>query len=74
MRVTASQLRANVYRLLDEVLETGTPIEVERKGRTLRIVAEQPRGKLDRLVSRRDYIKGDPTSLVHLDWSSEWKP
>lgn len=74
MKVTASQLRANVYRILDEVLETGTAVEIERKGRTLRIVAEAPRSKLDRLVPRPEYVKGDPDALVHTDWSKHWKP
>jgi len=74
MKVTASQLRANVYRILDEVLETGTTVEIERKGRLLRIVADEPRSKLDRLVRRPEYVKGDPKALVHVDWSAHWKP
>lgn len=72
--VSASELRANVYKLLDEVLETGAPLEVERKGRLLRIIAEAPRSKLDRLEQRPDFVRGDAADLVHLDWSSEWKP
>jgi hypothetical protein len=34
---TASRLRENVYRILDEVLETGVPVEIERRGKILRI-------------------------------------
>jgi prevent-host-death family protein len=74
MAMTASKLRANVYKVLDEVLETGAPIEVERKGKRLRIVPVEPRSKLDRLVKRPDFFKVDPESIVHLDWSSEWRP
>jgi hypothetical protein len=74
MRVTASKLRQDVYRILDGVLETGVPVEVERRGQILKIVLEEPRSKLDRLVERRSFIKGDPDELVHLDWSSEWRP
>ena len=40
-RLTASKLRANVYRVLDQVLETGVPVEIERHGRRLRIIAEK---------------------------------
>ncbi len=71
--VTASELRANVYELLDGVLETGAPLRVERKGRALQIIAEVPRAKLDRLKRRPGFVRGDAGELVHLDWSSEWK-
>ncbi len=40
MAVSASRLRANVYKLLDQALETGLPIEVERNGKILRITPE----------------------------------
>jgi hypothetical protein len=74
MAVSASQLRADIYRLLDQVLETGEPLEIERKGRILKIVAEEgPRG-FDALEPHPDAIIGDPDSLVHMDWSSEWRP
>jgi hypothetical protein len=39
MSITASELRRNVYQLIDSVLSTGTPLEIERGGRLLRIVA-----------------------------------
>lgn len=74
MAITASRLRANVYKVLDDVLETGTPVEVERKGKRLRIVPVEPRSKLDRLVRRPGFLKGDPESIVHMDWSDEWRP
>jgi antitoxin (DNA-binding transcriptional repressor) of toxin-antitoxin stability system len=74
MVVTASELRQNIYRLLDEVLETGVPLEIERKGRRLRIVAEEPPSKLDRLVPHPDFLVGDPEDFVHIDWSHEWHP
>jgi hypothetical protein len=76
MKVTASRLRENIYRLLDQVLETGTPVEIERRGRILKIVPadEPPRSKLDRLEPHPGSIVGNPEDLVHLDWSSEWKP
>lgn len=74
MTVTASELRQNVYRLLDQVLATGLPLEIERGGRRLRIVpADQP-SKLARLSAHPSAIVGDPEDLVHLDWSGEWRP
>jgi hypothetical protein len=74
MVVTATELRQNIYKLLDEVLETGVPLEIERNGRRLRITPETPPNKLDRLVPHPDYIVGDPEDFVHMDWSHEWRP
>lgn len=77
MALTASKLRANVYRLLDEVLETGTPLEIERNGKLLVIAPkdeEKQGSKLDNLPRREWAIVGDPDELIHMDWSSEWNP
>ena len=49
------------------------PLEIERKGRKLRIVSAEPVSRLTRLAKRK-CIKGDPEKLVSIDWSSEWKP
>lgn len=72
--ISASKLRENIYRLLDQVLETGTPLEIERNGRKLLIIASDTPGRLSRLVRRRDVVVGDPEDLVHVDWSAEWRP
>ena len=73
MSLTASKLRQNIYKILDEILETGQPVEITRKGRTLRIVPDSPPSKLDKLI-RRSIVNGDPEDIIHLDWSGEWKP
>ncbi len=67
-------LRADLYRLLDRVLETGQAIEVERNGRRLRIAPVGSDSRLDRLRPHPGYIVGDPEDLVHMDWSGEWNP
>lgn len=74
MSLSASALRADIYKILDEVLETGKPVEVERRGRKLRIVAVEPRSRLDNLTPHPGAIVGDPEDLVHMDWSDEWRP
>lgn len=75
MSLKATELRRNVYRVLDEILETGRPVEIERKGRRLRIDLVEPRGgKLSRLERRPEVIVGDPDDLVEIDWSSQWNP
>jgi hypothetical protein len=71
MAISASRLRENIYSILDEVLASGIPVEVERKGRILKIVAEPRPSKLAR-VKPIDLVNGDPEDLVHLDWSAEW--
>lgn len=74
MAITVSELRQNVYKLLDEVLEKGVPLDIERKGRRLRIVPVDQVSKVSRLVPHPETIHGDPDDLVHMDWSGEWKP
>jgi antitoxin (DNA-binding transcriptional repressor) of toxin-antitoxin stability system len=73
MSVTATQLREDIYQILDKVLESGHPVEILRNGRKLRIVAVDPPSKLARLI-KRDCIVGDPNDLNSIDWSAEWKP
>ena len=50
--VTPTELRANIYRLLDEVLRTGIPLEITKGNRRLRIVTTDPVDKLENLVDR----------------------
>jgi hypothetical protein len=71
MRVTPSKLRENIYGILDQVLETGNPVEVIRKGKVLKIVPEAKPDKLSKLKKRK-YIVGDSDDIVHMDWLSEW--
>jgi hypothetical protein len=73
MALTASKLRENIYKILDEILETGVAVEIERGGKILRISPAEPRSKLGSLRPRK-YLRGDPEELVHLDWSDEWQP
>lgn len=72
MPLTASKLRQDIYRILDQVLRTGEPVEVVRRGRLIRIAPADHETVLDRLP-RRDAIVGEPEDLVHLDWSEEWR-
>jgi prevent-host-death family protein len=78
MRMTATELRNKLYTVLDQVVETGEPVEILRKGRTLRITVqeEKPRTFDESLIvpPAKKAIIGDPDDLVHIDWSSEWKP
>ncbi|MBW2735807.1 MAG: type II toxin-antitoxin system Phd/YefM family antitoxin [Deltaproteobacteria bacterium] len=74
MAYSATDLRKDIYKVLDRILETGEPIEVERKGRLLRITPITRTSVMERLRVMDELIVGDPATLEHVDWSSEWKP
>jgi len=71
MRITASRLRENIYRVLDEAIETGVPVEVIRKGTVVRIVPERRVSKLSRLRKRAGF-QGNPDDIIGMDWIHEW--
>jgi len=73
VRITPTRLRQNLYAILDEVLEKSTPVEVMRKGRILRIVAEEKMSKLDRLKGMGKLWVGDPDDIFKIDWIKEWR-
>ena len=74
MTISASRLRQDVYRLRDEVLRTGQPLEIERDGQVLRFTAAAPRSRLERIDPVPELIVGDPQDLVSWDWSADWRP
>ena len=71
MKYSPSKLRVNIYSILDGVLETGTPIEVERNGEILVIMPKKKKSRLSN-IKPRNWIVGDPHELTNIDWSSEW--
>jgi antitoxin (DNA-binding transcriptional repressor) of toxin-antitoxin stability system len=68
MPITASKLRANLCRILDEAIETGVPVEVLRKGVVLSIVPLKRVSKLDRLKKRKLFV-GDVEDIIGKDWA-----
>lgn len=69
--ITPTELRTNIYNLLDEVLKTGVPLEIKKGNKRLRIVPVEQGDKFQNLVSRPDVIQGDPEELVEITWESE---
>jgi len=71
-----------VYRILDQVLATGEPVHVERKGRLLLISPAEGMTEPDPECRRRleDFaisptlLVGDPDDIVEIDWSRYWDP
>jgi len=72
MALTASKLRQNIYKILDDVADKGIPVEINRKGKIIKIVAEKRHGKMDNLRKRK-IMNCKPDDIVHLDWSIEWR-
>lgn len=72
MTLTLTELRADLYKVVDQIIETGVPIEVLRHGHKIKIILDDGPSKLERLVHRENVINGNLEDLVHLDWLSEW--
>lgn len=68
MRISLTKVRSDLYKIVDRVLETGVPVEIERRGGRVRIVPVRPKSKLESLVKRPGTIVGDPDEIVHMDW------
>ena len=66
--VTVTELRGNIYGLLEEVLVTGVPLEIKKGGRRLRIVPADSVDKLRNLAHRPEVIQGDPDDLTDREW------
>ena len=69
--ITATELRGNIYNLLDEVLNTGISIEINKGGKKLKIMPAEKANKLQNLISRPNVIKGNPDDLVGISWEKE---
>ena len=66
--ITITELRANIYNLLEEVLATGIALEIHKGGRRLQIVPVEKVNKLHNLIYRPEVIQGDPDDLVAMQW------
>lgn len=80
-RLTASALRADLYKILDRVIQTGQPVLIDRKGVTVKIVPGK-KAKPAKQLSRHERLKaiakpdcwvGDPNDIFHMDYLEEWR-
>ena len=78
MAISATKLRADLYRLLGNVIESGVPVEVELRGKKVRIIPAEPRDKLANLVKRPGVIAGDDSRVDRVKtfddakWRKKW--
>jgi hypothetical protein len=74
-KITPTQLRKDLYRLLDRIVETGEPLQIDRNGVTLQIERKPALSKLERIraMGRPDVWVGDRNDIFHLDLMEEWR-
>ena len=73
--LNATQLRARLYRVLDEVISTGQPQRLVRKGHSLLITLESSPRRLDLdALPRRRATDLSPEELADLSWEDAWEP
>ncbi len=71
--MTITELRRNIYKIFDEVVETGRQIVITRKGKKIRITCEPEGRKLELLKDPPLKVcKGDSDEIISIDWSGEW--
>ncbi len=77
MKVTATELRANLYKILERV-EKGEEVEITRANGSLvikpKVSEKRARRKKLKLTPRPDFVVGDSDDFIHMDWSVYWKP
>lgn len=73
MHVSATELRTNIYQLLDHVITTGEPLEIKRHGQTIKIIRDTQKSKLSSLKPHPDTIHCTDDELIHNNWLSEWQ-
>jgi len=70
-QVTLTALRQQLFKIVDKVIQTGIPVEIERHGHRLKIVLDDPPRKLANLRSH-NAIVGDANDLVDLE-TDQWQ-
>lgn len=79
MTVALEDFQKNAQPWLAQLKRTGEPLLLMAGRETFELrpvpSAPEPRATGDEVaLPMRDIIVGDPEELVHLDWSSEWRP
>jgi hypothetical protein len=65
VKLTASHLRKNLASILDQVAESGVPVEIEPRGGFCGLSGSLPSST----ASRSDLIVGNFEDLIHMGWS-----
>ena len=68
--LTLTALRQQLFKIVDRVIQTGIPVEIERHGHRLKIVLDDPPRKLANLRPHKSIV-GDADDLVDLE-TDQW--
>lgn len=82
IEVTLTELRKDLFRLIDRVVETGETLRVRRRGRTIDLGLVTPAGQtlqqeydaymaLGVREDASDFDAGDPADTSHWEWSPD---
>jgi hypothetical protein len=70
--LTATELRRDIYRVLDRVLQTGRPQEIVRQSQRLLIVPAEPKRRSFDDVPKRRARACSVDELVETSWEKAW--
>ena len=77
MALSISKLRADIYKIVDGILETGEAVEISRKGRRLLLILEErvggSRGRRLSGLKRREGLNCSAQELIDTSWESLWE-
>jgi hypothetical protein len=74
VKMNVTQLRANIFKVFEEIDKTGRPVEVRLKGKGFRIIPLECNDRFANLDPHPDCIAGDPDELNCIDWLEGWRP
>jgi len=72
--ISATELRAKIYRILDQIIETGKAQEISRNGMRLLIIPAEVRKLRLEELPKRQAITCSADELVDTSWEQEWSP
>ncbi len=71
MTITPTDLRKNLFKLLDEVVSTGKTLEINRNGTILKIIPPKKISKFDKL-KKHNTMTCSPEDIIENNWEKEW--
>ena len=71
MTITPTELRKNLFNLLDEVISTGKTLEINRNGTIIKLVPPKKVSKFDKL-KKHETLLCSPEDIIENKWEKEW--